>query len=175
MPDALRAALAELRRTTSFEGRRRQLQFVGKLMRSADEVELREALAVATLGSARQTLALHELERWRAELIADDSAFDRWLALHPDTDAQQLAAVARRTRDAAACPRARQPRAFALCSPFEAAVDRDGMAFDTIPHGGPVIDGRRAGLRRQGIPALRDWLRARCATRSTARTADCRR
>src|SRR5690606_6038928 len=51
MPEALRLAIGELRRTKSHEGRRRQLQYVGKLMRSADEAALREAVAAATLGS----------------------------------------------------------------------------------------------------------------------------
>jgi hypothetical protein len=50
------------------------MQYVGKLMRGADEEALREAVAAATLGSAQETLALHEIERWRAELIADDEA-----------------------------------------------------------------------------------------------------
>ena len=112
MPDALRAAIDELRRTRSHEGRRRQLQYVGKLMRSADEDGLREALAAATLGSARETLALHEAERWRAELIADDAALGRWLEAHPDTDSQHLRSLVRAARrDAAGLPpEARQPR-----------------------------------------------------------------
>ncbi len=114
MPDALRGAITELRRTPSFEGRRRQLQYVGKLMRSADEAALREAVAAATLGSARQTLELHELERWRAELIADDAALGRWLAAHPQTDAQQLGSLVRAARRDAAglAVDARQPKSF---------------------------------------------------------------
>jgi ribosomal 50S subunit-associated protein YjgA (DUF615 family) len=74
MPDNLRDAIETYRRTRSHEGRRRQMQYVGKLMRSADEAALREAVAAATLGSARETLALHEAERWRAELVASDDA-----------------------------------------------------------------------------------------------------
>ena len=114
MPDALRAAIVELRRTKSHEGRRRQLQYVGKLMRSADEAALREAVAAATLGSARETLALHEAERWRAELIAGDDAMTRWQQAHPETDTQQLRSLVRAARrDAAAlAPEARQPKSF---------------------------------------------------------------
>lgn len=114
MPDALRAAIVELRRTKSHEGRRRQLQYVGKLMRSADEAALREAVAAATLGSAKETLALHEAERWRAELIADDDAMTRWQQAHPETDTQQLRSLVRAARrDAAAlAPEARQPKSF---------------------------------------------------------------
>ncbi len=114
MPDALREAIETFRRTRSHEGRRRQMQYVGKLMRSADEEALREAVAAATLGSAKETLMLHETERWRAELIADDDAMTRWLHEHPDTDTQQLRSLVRAARrDAAKLePLARQPRSF---------------------------------------------------------------
>jgi ribosome-associated protein len=111
MPDALRDAIEAYRATRSHEGRRRQMQYVGKLMRSADEAALREAVAEATLGSARETLLLHETERWRAELIADDDALTRWLQGHPDTDTQQLRSLVRAARrDAAPAPGVRQPR-----------------------------------------------------------------
>ncbi len=113
MPDALREAIETYRRTRSHEGRRRQLQFVGKLMRSADDGPLREAVAAAALGSARETLLLHDVERWRAELMADDDALTRWLQAHPETDAQQLRSLVRAARrDAAALAvEQRQPRA----------------------------------------------------------------
>ena len=70
LPESLQDALAEYRRTRSHEGRRRQLQFIGKLMRQTDEAPIREAVAAAKLGSAKETLALHEAERWREELLA---------------------------------------------------------------------------------------------------------
>ena len=114
MSDALRGAVHEFRRTRSFEGRRRKMQYVGKLMRSADEEALREAVAAATLGSAQETLALHQTERWRAELIADDEAMQRWMLDHPDTDSQQLRSLVRAARRDAAglAAEARQPRSF---------------------------------------------------------------
>jgi len=116
MPDALREAIHTYRRTKSHEGRRRQLQYLGKMMRGGgvDETALREALAAATLGSARETLALHEAERWRSELIADDAALARWLEQHPDTDVQHLRSLVRAARrDAAGLgPEARQPKSF---------------------------------------------------------------
>jgi ribosome-associated protein len=80
-------------------------------MRSADEAMLREAVAEAALGSARETLALHETERWRAELIADDDALERWLADHPDTDTQRLRSLVRAARrDAGLPPEQRQAK-----------------------------------------------------------------
>jgi ribosome-associated protein len=114
MPEALRDAIAEYRRTRSHEGRRRQMQFIGKLMRSADEAPLREAVAASQLGSAKETLALHEAERWRAEFIAGDDALERWLREFPATDSQHLRSLVRAARrDAAAlAPEARQPRSY---------------------------------------------------------------
>lgn len=98
MPDVLLEALRELRRTRSHEGRRRQLQFVGKMMRRADVEPLRQAVAEARIGPARQSLALHRAERWRAELVADPEAITRWLAEHPGTDSQKLRSLVRRAR-----------------------------------------------------------------------------
>jgi ribosome-associated protein len=113
MPDALREAIDTYRRTRSHEGRRRQMQYVGKLMRAADEAALRDAVAEAALGSAKETLRLHEVERWRAELIADDDALTRWQQAHPDTDSQQLRSLVRAARrDAALPPEQRQPRSY---------------------------------------------------------------
>ena len=112
MPEALRDAIDQFRRTKSFEGRRRQMQYVGKLMRSADEDALREAVAAAKLGSAKENLALHNAERWRVELIADEDALTRWMLEHPETDTQQLRSLVRAARrdTASLATDARQPR-----------------------------------------------------------------
>jgi ribosome-associated protein len=114
MPESLRDSIDAYRRTKSFEGRRRQMQYVGKLMRGADEDALREAVAAATLGTAQSALALHEAEQWRAELIASDDALTRWLQAHPETDTQQLRSLVRAARRDATglAPEARQPRSF---------------------------------------------------------------
>jgi ribosome-associated protein len=101
LPDNLLDALAQLRRITDFEGRRRQMQYVGKLMRALDEPareSIREALAEQQGGSASETLALHAAEQWRDDLIARDDALTDWLAKHPDTDVQQLRALIRQAR-----------------------------------------------------------------------------
>lgn len=113
MPEALRDALAEYRRTRSHEGRRRQLQYVGKLMRQADPAPLREAVATAQLGRAHDALALHRVEHWRAELVASDDALTRWIAEHPDTDLPRLRTLIRAARkDAALAPGDRHGRAW---------------------------------------------------------------
>ena len=101
LPEKLVDALEASRRITNFEGKRRQLQYVGKLMRQLDEETLqaaRAALDEQQHGSARDSLALHEAERWRDALIEHDEAFQQWLADHPGTDSQQLRALVRQAR-----------------------------------------------------------------------------
>ena len=111
LPERLRDAITEFRRTRSHEGRRRQLQYVGKLMRDVDAGPLREAVAEARLGSARDTLLLHEAERWRDALLADDDAMTRWLQAHADCDAQRLRSLVRAARrEVALPPEQRNPR-----------------------------------------------------------------
>lgn len=97
--DGLHHAVLEYRRTRSHEGRRRQLQYIGKLMRQVDPQPLREAVAQAQLGGALESLRLHQAERWRDELIAADDAATRWLEAHPDTDAQRLRTLVRNARN----------------------------------------------------------------------------
>jgi ribosome-associated protein len=111
--DSLRNAIDEFRRTRSHEGRRRQMQLIGKLMRGEDVEPLRVAVADYKLGGARDALALHQAERWRAELVANDEAGDRWMAAHPQSDRQQLRALVRNARkDAALPPEQRHGRAW---------------------------------------------------------------
>ncbi len=119
LPEKLVDALAEAGRITNFEGKRRQMQFVGKLMRGLDAATLeavREALEAQHAGSARETLALHEAERWREALIARDEAVGEWLTQFPQTDAQQLRSLVRQARkdrpapDAAAVSKGLAPR-----------------------------------------------------------------
>ena len=101
LPESLQTGLDELKRITNFEGRRRQSQYVGKLMRQLDpdtQQAIRDALDEQRSGSAQATLALHAAEKWRDDLIADDDALQAWLHAHPDTDVQQLRALVRQAR-----------------------------------------------------------------------------
>lgn len=113
MPETLRDAIAEYHRTRSFEGKRRQLQLIGKRMRNASEAPLREAVDAFKLGSAKDTLVLHEVERWRDELVTDDEAMTRWAQTYPKSDLQQLRSLLRAARkDAAAAPEQRNGRGY---------------------------------------------------------------
>ena len=99
--DKLIDALTEAKRITNFEGRRRQMQFIGKLMRKLGDdtiAAIEAALEEQRKPSARETLALHQAEQWRDRLIAEDGALTDWLQTAPDTDAQQLRALIRQAR-----------------------------------------------------------------------------
>ncbi|WP_328700818.1 ribosome biogenesis factor YjgA [Aquariibacter albus] len=101
LPERAFDAIVMAQKTKSFEGRRRQLQYVGKIMRGLDLDPLEEAVAAHQLGRARETLALHRAERWRTELLASDEAFDRWAAEHPASDLHRLRALVRKARQEA--------------------------------------------------------------------------
>ena len=98
LPDKLLDAIAQAKKITNFEGRRRQMQFIGKLMRPLDADPIREAINEQLNGSAQLTLALHLAEQWRDKLVVDDEALSAWLTEYPTTDAQQLRAMIRQAR-----------------------------------------------------------------------------
>ncbi len=101
LPEKLLEALAEYKRITNFEGRRRLLQFIGKRMRQlAPETHdaIRTALEEQHTPSAEATMALHAAEQWRDRLIADEDAMGQWMNLSPSTDSQQLRALIRQAR-----------------------------------------------------------------------------
>lgn len=101
LPDALQTALQQARRLTDHGARRRQLQFIGKLMRRlpADVLSAaRAALEQQQRGSAAETAALHAAEGWRERLLGEDAALSVWLREHPGSDAQALRALIRQAR-----------------------------------------------------------------------------
>lgn len=116
MEDSLREALHEYKRLRFHEARRRQAQYIGKLVRAADPEPLRRAVAILKDNRKRDAAALHEAETWRDRLIEDDQALDRWIARHPGSDRPLLRAQIRNARRerAAAIPEgaARKGRAY---------------------------------------------------------------
>jgi ribosome-associated protein len=101
MPDEVKDAILMCQTITNHEGRRRQLQFVGKLMRTLDEEEV--AVIQRTIESWKGTsraeaAALHALERRREKLLADDKALTQLLEEHPELDVQHLRTLIRNAR-----------------------------------------------------------------------------
>jgi len=101
MPEALDAAVREARRTTSHEGRRRQVHYVGKVMRTLDETEvaaIRHALEAMKGASSAETAKMHAIERWREQLLADDGALTEFLRRYPQAEAQAGRTMIRNAR-----------------------------------------------------------------------------
>lgn len=141
MPERLRDALEAYKRTRSFEGKRRQIQFIGKVMRLVDSAPLREAVAQFQLGHARNALALHQAERWRAELLSDEKdVLTSWAAAFPESDLQQLRNLVRSARkDAAEVPEKRSGRAFRELFQFiKHAMEAQDEADKDAPEGTPT-------------------------------------
>jgi ribosome-associated protein len=101
MPEEVRDAILMCQTITNHEGRRRQLQYVGKMMRTLDEEEV--AVIQRTIeswkgASKAETAALHALERRRDKLLSDDKALTQLLEEHPQLDVQQLRTLIRNAR-----------------------------------------------------------------------------
>jgi ribosome-associated protein len=98
MEERLREAVLEAKRITSHEAKRRQMQYVGRLMREIDPAPLRERLEAITGHSAQAAAQHRRLEAWRERLLADDGALTAFAAEHPDADLQALRTLIRNTR-----------------------------------------------------------------------------
>lgn len=101
MPEDVRDAILECQLITNHEGRRRQLQFVGKKMRTLDADEI--AIIQKTIDSWRglskaDTAAMHALERKREKLLTDDTVLTQLLAEHPEIEAQHMRTLIRNAR-----------------------------------------------------------------------------
>jgi ribosome-associated protein len=101
LSDKFKDAIADAKRITNFEGKRRQMQYIGKLMRLLEPqvVEtVRAALDEQANGSNADKLLLHQAETWRDRLVDDEDAAARWINLNPSADVQQLRALIRQAR-----------------------------------------------------------------------------
>lgn len=96
-PD-LASAVADYRRFPSHGARRRQAQFIGRLMRGEDVEAINEALERIDGESARARFEHHQSERWRDRLLAEDEALTEFLNIYPHADRQALRALIRSAR-----------------------------------------------------------------------------
>jgi len=145
MPDEVKDAILMCQTITNHEGRRRQLQFVGKLMRTLDEEEV--AVIQRTIESWKGTskaeaAALHALERRREKLLADDKALTQLLEEHPQLDVQHLRTLIRNARKEQA--ENKPPKAYReifqilkdLAKPAKAAAPDEEEGEDTDDESG---------------------------------------
>jgi ribosome-associated protein len=102
LPDDLRRAVEDCRRFTKHEAIRRQLQYIGRLMRSVDEEPIARQLAAWKGESEEEKALLHRIERWRDRLVENDEALTLFLNEYPQADATQLRQLIRNARHEAA-------------------------------------------------------------------------
>jgi ribosome-associated protein len=110
IPADLREALLEARRIKSREAKRRQMQYIGRLMRELDAAPIRAQLAALEGNSAQANARHRRLEAWRERLLGDDGALTAFAAEYPGADLQVLRTLIRNARREASLGRA--PRAY---------------------------------------------------------------
>jgi ribosome-associated protein len=110
LPELLHEAIEAAQAISAHEGRRRQLQYIGKLMREVDPEPIRAQLAIWDGTSAAEVARQHALERWRTRLLADDAALTEFAARHPGCDTQRLRTLLRNVRREA--EQNRPPRSY---------------------------------------------------------------
>ncbi len=102
LPDTLRDAVIEARRMNQRGARRRQLQYVGRLMREVDAHDLREQLEASRAGSLMESGLLHRAERWRERMLSNDAEISEFVRAFPGADVQKLRTILRNTKQEAA-------------------------------------------------------------------------
>jgi ribosome-associated protein len=110
MPERLRDAILEAQRITKHEARRRQMQYIGKIMREIDPAPLREAMDEVKGVSAAANARQHRLEKLRTQLMEDEAAFGDVARAYPAADIQHLRQLRRNALKEA--EQGKPPRAF---------------------------------------------------------------
>lgn len=95
LPEDLLAAILETKKITANGAIRRHRQYLGKLMREIDPTPIIEQLSRWEGKNTAENAYFHGLERWRDRLISDPDALSEFMALHPNTDSQQLRTLIR--------------------------------------------------------------------------------
>lgn len=89
-------AIQEARTLTGHEAKRRQMQYIGRLMRGVDAQPIEEALQTIQLKTQQNKAHFHQTERWRDKLIAEgDAQLEIFLKDYPHTDRQQMRQLVR--------------------------------------------------------------------------------
>ena len=98
LPEALLDAVIEAKRLTKNEAIRRQMQFIGRIMRSVDAAPIQAQIDAWNGLNDQETAKQHQIERWRDRLVEDDAALAEFIAQFPACDAQPLRTLIRNTR-----------------------------------------------------------------------------
>ena len=100
LPPQLAHAIEEYRRFTSHGAKKRQLQFVGKLMRKEDTSAIEAHLADLDGKSAEAQYQFNQLEQWREVLLAEPASLTDFIATYPQVDRQQLRQLVKKVHSA---------------------------------------------------------------------------
>ena len=102
-PDLI-SAVQQAQKISKGSARKRQIQYIAKLLRQGNEEEVAALLERNDSSSREHTLKFHQLERWREQLMAGDlDVIDEIAAAHPQLDRQHLRQLTRLAqREAAA-------------------------------------------------------------------------
>jgi ribosome-associated protein len=95
LPEALFDAVMEAKRLTANGAIRRQLQYLGRLMRDIDSAPIVEQLQAWEGKNVQENARFHTMERWRTRLIAEPNALQEFLKAFPQADIQQLRTLIR--------------------------------------------------------------------------------
>jgi len=98
LPERLVDALEEAKRISGFEARRRQMQYIGRLMRTVDAAPIAERIAAQKISRQREIARHKDAERWRDRLLADESELTELARTHAGLDIQQLRTLIRNAR-----------------------------------------------------------------------------
>lgn len=98
LPERLVDAIAQARTITAWGGRKRQLQYIGKLMRDVDCEPIRRRLDAWAHGHQQDSARQHALEQWRDRLLAEPDALEILAANNPTLDRPRLRTLIARAR-----------------------------------------------------------------------------
>jgi ribosome-associated protein len=99
LPSDLVIALREAKRLRSHGARKRQLQYIGKLMRNVDAEPIRQYFHQLRLKARQQAQRHQELEHWRTRLLEEgDAALQAFMALYTQANRQHLRQLIRQAR-----------------------------------------------------------------------------
>lgn len=88
LPDDLRTAVVDAKRIpkSKYGGMKRQMQYIGRLMREIDPAPIIEQLSSLKAPNKKQTALHHLAERWRERLLSDESALNAFANEFIDAD-----------------------------------------------------------------------------------------
>ncbi|SDK19569.1 ribosome-associated protein [Methylophilus rhizosphaerae] len=102
LEEALLDAIAEAKRITSNGAIRRQMQYIGRLMRDIDLAPIVEQLQKWEGKHQEENARFHHMERWRTRLLEDARVLELFIAEFPRTDVQQMRTLIRNAQKEAA-------------------------------------------------------------------------